>query len=250
MQPDGSFVLYFAATSRRQIPEHYQLQHCIGAALSKTVLGPYNPLSKPLACDLEAGGAIDPYGFHDPVSGNHYLVYKVDGDSLGHNDSRSCTKYVAPTPLLLQQVDIDGVSLIGKPVELLLNSRYDGPSIEAPALLFHDNKYFLIHNSRCYAYEEYTVHYAISYDGINGPYHRGPRPLLLTGQQLDGAELHAPGGVDLDPSNSSRLVFHSDTNLDWFKLRTFNPAGRNRAMFAAELHVDNAGFLTAKVLRS
>lgn len=236
--------------SRKQIPGHYQRQHCIGAAISKTVLGPYKPLRTPLACDLEAGGAIDPCGFHDPVSGNHYLVYKVDGDSLGRNDSQSCTKHVMPTPLLLQQVDKDGISLIGGPVELLQNTRYDGASIEAPALLFHKNKYFLVYNSRCFAYETYTVNYAISHSGINGPYHKAPRPFLLTGQKLDGPKLHAPGGVDFDPSNSSRFVFHSDTNLDWFKLKTFNPAGRNRAMFAAELHVDSAGFLTAEPLRS
>jgi beta-xylosidase len=208
------------------------------------VLGPYKPRHKPLACNLNVGGAIDPDGFYDPVSGNHYVVYKVDGNSLGRN--ASCSKYIAPTPLLLQQVEKDGVSLIGDPVELLLNFRYDGPNIKAPALVYNDDKYYLIHNSRCYAHQTYTVHYAVSYDGINGPYHKQPRPLLVTSQKINGVELHAPGGVDVDPSNSSRIVFHSDTNLDWYALKTFNPTGRNRALFAAELHFDADGLLTAK----
>ena len=52
--------MYFAAASELQILQNTpRRQHCIGAAVSKDVLGPYTPLPKPLACELEAGGAID-----------------------------------------------------------------------------------------------------------------------------------------------------------------------------------------------
>ena len=245
---DGTFVLYFAAASRRLVPSHEQRQHCIGAALSNNVLGPYQPLEEPLACDLEAGGAIDPDGFLDLVSGKRYLLYKVDGNSLGRNGS--CSRYIAPTPLMLQQVKVDGVSLVDQPIELLTNTRYDGPNIEAPSLVYHDQKHYLLYNSRCWANQTYNVKYAVSYDGVEGPYHKSPRPLLVSGQKLNGVELHAPGGVEVDPSNSSRIVFHSDTNVNWFALKTFDPKGRIRAMFAADLRFDDGGLLTVKSIGS
>lgn len=59
-------------------------KHCVGAAISKSVIGPYTPAGNdPLFCDLSIGGAIDAAGFRDD-SGQRYVVYKVDGNSLGN----------------------------------------------------------------------------------------------------------------------------------------------------------------------
>jgi len=96
--------------------------HCVGAALSNSITGPYIPQAQPLACPLAQGGAIDAAGFKDWVDkgagwggnngwgyqtgvngwqephnswnnsqwcrggkgGNRYVVYKVDGNSIGH----------------------------------------------------------------------------------------------------------------------------------------------------------------------
>ena len=51
-----------------------------------------------------------------------------------------CSKYMAPTPLILQQVQGDGISLVGDPLGLLTNTQYDGPNTEAPSLIFHDGE--------------------------------------------------------------------------------------------------------------
>ena len=48
----------------------------------------------------------------------------------------------------------------------------------------------------------------------------------MSGQGIDGVELHAPGVVDVDSSNLSRVVFHSDTNDDCSALKTLDPKGR------------------------
>lgn len=69
--------MYYAATSLIE-PD----KHCVGAAVALHPLGPYFPADEPLACPLEDGGAIDPAAFIDPVSGNLYVVYKIDGNSL------------------------------------------------------------------------------------------------------------------------------------------------------------------------
>ena len=71
-------MLYFSASTVADTSKH-----CIGAAVSKSVLGPYVPTSdSPLFCPLSQGGAIDASGYSD--NGQRYIVYKVDGNSLGH----------------------------------------------------------------------------------------------------------------------------------------------------------------------
>lgn len=77
-QDDGSFVMYYSASTVKD-----KSKHCVGAATSKNVLGPYTPIgSEPLFCDLSIGGAIDAAGFKD--GNQRYVVYKVDGNSLGN----------------------------------------------------------------------------------------------------------------------------------------------------------------------
>jgi beta-xylosidase len=56
---DGSFIMYYSATS---MASPGGAHHCVGAASSKTILGPYVPLNSTLACPLAQGGAIDASG--------------------------------------------------------------------------------------------------------------------------------------------------------------------------------------------
>lgn len=75
---DGTFVLYFSANFKGSSSPSY---HCIGAATSTNILGPFTPTSdtQPWTCNASAGGAIDPNLFHDTPSGNTYVVWKIDG---------------------------------------------------------------------------------------------------------------------------------------------------------------------------
>lgn len=183
-------------------------RHCVGAAISKTVMGPYTPLPEPLACPLVQGGAIDPDGFMD-VDGSRYLIYKVDGNSLNNRTSNT----FSPTPLMLQQVDSkDGITLVGEPTQLLDRGPEDGPLIEAPSMMRaadisgKNSVYVLFYSSNVFTTVHYNVNYATSKNGIKGPYTKAATPLLQTGD--NSGKLFGPGGLDVGVGGQ-KVVFHS-----------------------------------------
>jgi len=148
-------VLYYSATDAAQTA-----QHCIGTVTSSSVLGPYTAADSPLACPLSAGGAIHPSGFTD-TDGTHYVVYKVDGNSIGHGGVCGNTDApIVPTPLMLQQLAADSVTAVGDPIQLLDRDDADGPLVEAPNLTLVNGVYFLFFSSNCYSTPQYDVSYA------------------------------------------------------------------------------------------
>ncbi|KAK4100100.1 glycoside hydrolase family 43 protein [Parathielavia hyrcaniae] len=199
---DTAYVLYYAAQLAGK-NAHY---HCIGAATSSSpgkggILGPYDPLPRPVVCPLHAGGAIDPAAFRDPATGRRYLLYKVDGNSMGRGGE--CNNGVAPfmrTPIVLQEVDArDGVTAVGDGVEVLDRDwEMDGPLVEAPDLVYLDRGFG--EGGR-----EGSVNYAVA-GNITGPYERpkGTGPLIKTG---DGFDVTAPGGAAAAP-DSGWMLFH------------------------------------------
>lgn len=198
--------------------------------MSKTILGPYSPYPTPIICPLSAGGAIDPDGYKDPVSGKRYVVYKVDGNSIGHGGACSnSAEPIVPTPILLQQVGSDGVSLIGAPTPMITNDAIDGSSVEAPTILYGAAQkiYFLLYNSGCYTTTSYSVRVA-SATSLYGPWKKASTPFLVTGQTA--ADVYIPGGVDVT-ADGSKIVFHGDLNLGFFS----GNGPRDRGMFAAQI---------------
>lgn len=199
---DGSFVMYYT-DALVSAPLH----HCVGAATSKTITGPYTPLETPLACPdpTTLGGAIDPDGFWDPSTGKRYVTYKVDGNSIGHGGL--CMNSVAPivpTPIMLQEVGPDGITLIGEARQILDRDELDGPLIEAPSLHRSDEGiYFLFFSSNCFTTPMYDTSYATA-TNIWGPYTKSRRPLFVTG---DGPDLIGPGGTDIIKGGNT-IVFH------------------------------------------
>ena len=181
--------------------------HCLGVATSKSIMGPYVPQQTPWACPdpTKKGGAIDPDGFFDVSTGKRYVTYKIDGNSIGHGGS--CNNAIAPimpTPIILQEVGPDGISMIGGPIQILDRDDYDGPLIEAPSLYRSDEGiYFLFFSSNCFTTPLYDTSYATS-TNINGPYIKSGRPLLISG---DGPELVGPGGLDII-TNGNMVLFH------------------------------------------
>jgi beta-xylosidase len=200
---DGTFVLYYSGEVKAS-PAH----HCIGAATATLVMGPYTPQATPLACPDSAtlGGAIDPDGFFDESTGRRYVSYKVDGNSNGLGGS--CNNMVSPqksTPIVLQEVAQDGITLIGSAIQILDRDKYDGPLIEAPAMYRSDEGiYFLFFSSNCFTGPLYDTSYATA-TNITGPYTKSARPLFITG---DGPNLIGPGGMDII-KGGGMIVFHS-----------------------------------------
>jgi len=105
---------------------------------------------------------------------------------------------------MLQEVNKDGITLIGPAVEILDRDRDDGPLIEAPSLHRSDEGvYFLFFSSNCFTTPRYDVSYATATD-IWGPYTRSEQPLLATG---DGPDLVGPGGLDI-VRGGNMILFH------------------------------------------
>lgn len=248
-RPDGSWVMYFAALGRT-----HPRKHCIGVATSPNVTGPYTPLEDPFVCDLPRGGNIDPNLFRDPVNGENYLVYKTDGNAIGHGGMCGNTlNPVVPTPLYLQLVDPeDLVTPIGEPVFLFSNAdsfKEDGPNVERPCLIYQTSTYYLLYNAHCYADLQYRIDYVsceVGEDtktGILGCDWAAlkakqqtwrNRTLLHTGDKVSGTKLHAPGSMDVSP-DQRKVVFHGDVNLDWFHPKHGVSVRRDRAMYAGEI---------------
>ena len=255
--PNGSgYIMYFAAVGKT-----HSKRHCIATATSKNIEGPYTPSNTPLICDLEQGGNIDPNLFHDPVNGKYFLVYKIDGNAIGHGGACGNTRTkVAATPLYQQELSPDDLTRkIGAPHYLVSNLnpagsfKFDGPNTERPSIAFRNNTYYLLYNAQCYADLAYRVDYVScivgqdTHDGMAGCDWTGlkaaqqkvnERTLLKTGDTFSGAQLHAPGSVDTS-EDSNKMVFHGDVNLEWFKRKKGQDIQRNRAMYAAEIDFDH-----------
>ena len=212
LQKNSTFVLYYSATVASS-----PAQHCVGAATSSNIEGPYKPSDQPFACPLEIGGAIDADGFFDPFTGSRYVVYKVDGNSLGHGGAcKNGVEPLVPTPIYLQEVEEDGVTTIGEPVSILDRTDDDGPLVEAPSMhVSNEGVYFLFFSSNCYTTTKYDVKYATA-TNISGPYTRAEGALLTTG---DGPNLIAPGGPDVASDPGGYMVFHADMGSSDGRLR-------------------------------
>ncbi|KAH0005258.1 glycoside hydrolase family 43 protein, partial [Aureobasidium melanogenum] len=200
----GRFIVYFSAALKSN-PQF----HCLGIASASTVTGPYTPIgTAPWACPTTQGGAIDPAGYYDPTDNTRWVVYKIDGNSIGHGGS--CGNMVQPivsTPIMLQQVSVDnGFTKIGSPTVLIVNDPADGPYVEAPSLTkMPDGTYVLYYSSNCYTTPLYDVSYATS-KNIRGPYKKYGG-LIRTGTY----GLTAPGGLDM-AVNGDHALFHANWN--------------------------------------
>jgi beta-xylosidase len=216
MPATGKYVMYYSAPYEKD-----KRFHCVGTATSSSINGPFDGAEVPLACNITAGGAIDPSGFHDEASNTDWVVYKIDGNSIGHGGS--CNNMIEPivaTPLMLQQVKSDGYTPIGKPIQLLDRSVFDGPLIEAPNLVkMADGTYVVFFSSNCWDTTFYDISYATS-KSIKGPYTKSPKPLLVTGN----FNLTSPGGATAAPGGGS-MVFHGHCDIK---------EGSSRCMYQAD----------------
>jgi len=203
---DGVYVMYYSATYAASTN-----QHCNGAATSTSAIGPYTPIDTTLGdCQLSQGGSIDPSSFRD-VDGSYYVVYKVDGNSIGHGGN--CNNGIAPivpTPIQLLRLGADAISPMGSPVTILTNGPNDGPLVEAPSLIRVSSylslppvSYVLFFSSNCYSTPMYDVSYATS-NTLLGTYTKSTTPLLTTGN--DG--LQGPGGATASVDGSV-IVYHA-----------------------------------------
>ncbi|KAJ9214530.1 CAZyme family GH43 [Paecilomyces variotii] len=200
MRNDGRYVMYYSGEAKSDTGHH-----CVGAAISQGTdpSGPYIPQPNPFACNLDKGGSIDPAGFLDS-DGTRYVVYKVDGNSIGNGgDCNNGVAPIKPTPIMLQKVKEDGVTPVGDPVQILDRDSSDGPLVEAPNLILHQGTYFLFYSTHCFTDPKYDVRYATA-TSITGPYTKTNTQLLKTGE----FGMTSPGGGTVSGAGD-KLVLHS-----------------------------------------
>ncbi|RHZ60464.1 glycoside hydrolase family 43 protein [Aspergillus thermomutatus] len=196
---DGRYVMYYSGEAKQMVRHH-----CVGVAVSEGTdpTGPYVPNETPLSCRLDQGGSIDPAGFLDK-DGSRYVVFKVDGNSIGHGgDCNNGIAPLVPTPILLQKVGDDGFTPIGNAIQILDRDDSDGPLVEAPNLILHGDTYFLFYSTHCFTDTKYDVRWATS-KSITGPYVKTGQKLFQTGDY----GLTSPGGGTVCGCGD-KMLFH------------------------------------------
>lgn len=204
----------------------WKQHHCVGTAVSidKSPLGPYQPHNTSLACPLHQGGAIDPAPFRD-ADGKLYVTYKVDANSVGNGGScNNSKKPLVSVPILLQELEKDGITPVGDPIQILENNEHDdGPLVESPSLVrTADGIYYLFFSSHCFTSPKYNIKYATS-SSLRGPYIRAKRPLLQSGD----FGLSGPGGATIS-HDGTKMVFHANCE-------------DVRCMYVAGIHINSTG---------
>jgi beta-xylosidase len=181
--------------------------HCVGTAVADKPTGPYVPSKMPLLCRLDQGGSIDPAGpagFKDK-DGSQYVVFKVDGNTIGHGGiCNNGIEPLIPTPILLQKVAKDGVTPIGDAVQILDRNTADndGPLVEAPNLTLQGDTYFLFYSTHCFFDPKYGVRWATA-SSITGPYNKTNDSMV----KAHKTGLISPGGATVCGSGD-RILFH------------------------------------------
>lgn len=130
---------------------------------------------------------------------------------------------IVATPIKVQALAKDGVTLQGSPTTILNNNgAADQGIVEAPSLAHIGNTWVLFFSNSCFTTNGYTVSYATA-SSINGPYTRASRPLFQTGDY----GLTAPGSADID-HDGKHLLFHANYG-------SLGSLGSGRALYQAQI---------------
>lgn len=172
---DDLFVMYYTAVVANSTTK----KRCIGAAISISPKGPFEPGEKAVVCPT-VGGVIDPCGFIDR-NGSHYMVHK-------YVTSETSVK------VLLQPMSRDGLTKVGAATTLIEATAAESWNTEAPSLVYAGGSYVLFFSTGFWEATTYTVSVATA-PSIAGPYAKHSAPLLATGSIEE--DLVAPGGADV-----------------------------------------------------
>lgn len=201
-----AYLLYFTAKERRT-----GLQ-CVGVAMARDPLGPFvSKAARPLVCQRELGGTIDPHAFRDH-DGRLYLYFKNDGN---HPD------FHKPTDIFVQALSPDGLGVTGQAQALLRNDQpWEAHVIESPTMTRQDGRYVLFFSANHFGWEAHQrlSPYAMGYARCAGP--MGPcadapeNPILSSYNTVEAGCLSGPGHQALFESRGRQyVVFHAHAAL-------------------------------------
>jgi beta-xylosidase len=167
---DGTYVLYYTANAA-----DFGKQ-CIGAAVASEPGGPFaDRADRPLVCQDDEGGSIDPSPFRDD-DGGLYLLWKNDGN---------CCRL--DTWIYVQPLAPDGLRLTGAPVRLVRqDAGWEADVVEAPTLWREDGRFVLFYSGNAFESDFYAVGHAMC-EGPLGPCADSERnPILATACRAAG----------------------------------------------------------------
>jgi hypothetical protein len=106
---------------------------------------------------------------------------------------------------MLQEVEMDGVTPIGNPVQILDRAASDRPLVEALDIIrTAEEVYILFFSSHCISSLQHDVRYATA-TNVMGPHTQNPTPLLSPGDY----GLQAPGGATVT-KDGTKMGFHAN----------------------------------------
>jgi beta-xylosidase len=212
----GHYVMWFSAAlagSTSPFPTK-----CIGFATASSLKGPYRSKErKPMICQLEHFGSIDPRTFVDPKR-RLWLLWKSD-DNAEFTASTHTTIYT-------QRLSSNGLHLLGKPIALLTaNQPWEGGIIEAPDMIFAGGRYWLFFSANWFNQPSYGIGLA----QCAGP--AGPCKPSLSGLWLtSNAQGAGPGEETLFFDGSRWWLLYAPYATD-HQYQTSRPAVLARLVF-------------------
>ena len=187
-QVGDRFVVYYTTVNGANVLS-------IGAASADSPTGPFTDRGGPLVEHPQ--GVIDATYVRD--GGKHYLVYKIDGNSVGQ-----------PTPNYLRELAPDGLSFAAgsQQVELLRNDpgTWEGGVIEGAWIIERGGTYYMFYSGNVYDHRYRTGVARAS--SLLGPYEKRGAPILTNDATWVG-----PGhGSVVEVGDRLYFVYHAWRN--------------------------------------
>jgi arabinan endo-1,5-alpha-L-arabinosidase len=174
----------FWAPEIHRIGEHYVCYFtardqtgrlCIGVAHAEHPKGPWVDLGRPFLRN-ERVGLIDAHFLRDH-DGRQYLYWKADGNDLRPRK---------PTPIFVQELDSEGMGLLGDAREVLTNDRaWEASVVEGPWVARRGEHYYLFYSGNAYRSTKYATGVARSRSPV-GPFEKKAEPILSSNRDWKG----------------------------------------------------------------
>jgi arabinan endo-1,5-alpha-L-arabinosidase len=147
----------------------------IGVAFADHPTGPWRDSGRPLLRD-ERIGIIDAHRFDDD-DGRAYLYWKEDGNDLNPR---------ARTPIRVQELARDGLSVVGARHTALLNDLvWEAHVVEGPWAVRRGEHVYLFYSGNAFHTADYATGVARARHPV-GPFEKLPQPILVSGPRWRG----------------------------------------------------------------
>ncbi len=218
----GGWALYFTGTVTGSNPSI----QCIGAAFASKPVGPFVPENKPMICQIDHRGSIDPRTYVDP-QGSLWLDWKsddnADPDTPGPDQG-------GLTGIYAQRLSADGHQLLGQASEIFQPDQpWEGTIVESPQMINIGGAYYLFFSANWFNQPYYGIGVA-SCASETGPCHSlGSEPFLGSNDQGSG-----PGEPSVYVSSGGVYLLYTPVHAAAPAITPPRPVAMARVGFASD----------------